>query len=133
MSNIELKKAIHNAKGFNHQNLRYAEKFYTKYKKIFPQVVGELKIADNIITAAKKEMPSNISTSCGISGINGENQVHFLLADTPDEFKDNILKLIHDEKLREKIGSEARIFVENNYSWKTSMTKLDDIISNLIT
>jgi len=40
--NIELKKAIPNAKGFNHQNLRYAEKFYTKYKKIFPQVVGEL-------------------------------------------------------------------------------------------
>jgi len=52
--NIELKKAIPNAKGFNHQNLRYAEKFYTKYKKIFPQVVGDLKITDNIIMAAKK-------------------------------------------------------------------------------
>ena len=39
---VELKKAIPNAKGFNHQNLRYAEKFYTLYKKIFPQVVGEL-------------------------------------------------------------------------------------------
>lgn len=38
----ELKKAIPNAKGLNHQNLRYAEKFYTLYKKIFPQVVGEL-------------------------------------------------------------------------------------------
>ena len=37
-----LKKAIPNAKGLNHQNLRYAEKFYTMYKKIFPQVVGEL-------------------------------------------------------------------------------------------
>ena len=39
---VELKKAIPNAKGLNHQNLRYAEKFYTLYKKIFPQVVGEL-------------------------------------------------------------------------------------------
>ena len=39
---IELKKAIPNCKGLNHQNLRYAEKFYTLYKKIFPQVVGEL-------------------------------------------------------------------------------------------
>ena len=39
---IELKKAIPNGKGLNHQNLRYAEKFYTTYKKIFPQVVGEL-------------------------------------------------------------------------------------------
>ena len=39
---LELKKAIPNCKGLNHQNLRYAEKFYTMYKKIFPQVVGEL-------------------------------------------------------------------------------------------
>ena len=38
----ELKKAIPNGKGLNHQNLRYAEKFYTLYKGNFPQVVGEL-------------------------------------------------------------------------------------------
>lgn len=41
---IELKKEIPNAKGLNHQNLRYAEKFYNMYKKFFPQVVGELMI-----------------------------------------------------------------------------------------
>lgn len=39
---IEFKKALPSAKGLNHQNLRYAEKFYTMYKNIFPQVVGEL-------------------------------------------------------------------------------------------
>ena len=39
---LEFKKAIPNAKGLSHQNLRYTEKFYTMYKNIFPQVVGEL-------------------------------------------------------------------------------------------
>ena len=39
---LELKKTIPNAKGLYHQNLRYAEKFYTMYKKIFPQVEGKL-------------------------------------------------------------------------------------------
>ena len=39
---IELKRELPNCKGLNHQSLRYAEKFYTMYKKIFPQVVGEL-------------------------------------------------------------------------------------------
>ena len=39
---IELRKKIPNGKGLNHQNLRYAEKFYMLYKKFFPQVVGEL-------------------------------------------------------------------------------------------
>ena len=38
----ELKKKIPNAKGFAPQNLRYAEKFYTMYKEIFLQLVGEL-------------------------------------------------------------------------------------------
>ena len=38
---LQLKKEIPNCKGLNHQNLRYTEKFYTMYKKIFPQVVGE--------------------------------------------------------------------------------------------
>ena len=39
---IEFKKVLPNVKGLNHQNLRYAEKFYTLYKDIFPQLVGEL-------------------------------------------------------------------------------------------
>ena len=39
---LELKKAIPNCKGLNHQSLRYAERFYTLYKKIFPQVVEQL-------------------------------------------------------------------------------------------
>ncbi|HIJ15958.1 MAG TPA: glycosyltransferase [Methanosphaera sp.] len=107
-------------------------KYLTKGSIFVTPMISGTGIKNKILEAMSMELPV-ISTSCGISGINGENQVHFLLADTPDEFKDNILKLIHDEKLREKIGSEARIFVENNYSWKTSMTKLDDIISNLIT
>lgn len=38
----ELRKNLPNVKGFAPQNLRYAEKFYTLYKEIFPQVVGEL-------------------------------------------------------------------------------------------
>lgn len=107
-------------------------KYLTKGSIFVTPMISGTGIKNKILEAMSMELPV-ISTSCGISGINGENHVHFLLADTPDEFKDNILKLIHDEKLREKIGSEARIFVENNYSWKTSMTKLDDIISNLIT
>ena len=42
LKSIEFKKALHNVKGLNHQNIRYAEKFYTLHKDIFPQLVGEL-------------------------------------------------------------------------------------------
>ena len=50
MVEIEMKKVIPNGKGLNHQNLRYAEKFYALYKKIFPQVVGELSLSRGGIT-----------------------------------------------------------------------------------
>ena len=42
LKSIEFKKALPNVKGLNHQNLRYAEKFYTMYKKIFQQVVEQM-------------------------------------------------------------------------------------------
>lgn len=107
-------------------------KYLTRGSIFITPMISGTGIKNKILEAMSMELPV-ISTSCGISGINGENMVHFLLADSPEEFKDKIIKLIHDEKLREKIGTDARIFVENNYSWKTSMTKLDDIIGDLIT
>lgn len=107
-------------------------KYLTRGSIFITPMISGTGIKNKILEAMSMELPV-ISTSCGISGINGENMIHFLLADSPEEFKDKIIKLIHDEKLREKIGTDARIFVENNYSWKTSMTKLDDIIGDLIT
>lgn len=39
---LELQKSLPNVKGLSHINIRYAERFYTMYKKIFPQLVEQL-------------------------------------------------------------------------------------------
>ena len=88
-------------------------------------------IKNKILEAMSMELPV-VSTSIGISGINAENGVEYILADTTEEFKEAIVKLSSDKDLRDKIGKNARIFVENNYSWETSMDRLESIIIKLI-
>ncbi|MEE3419153.1 MAG: glycosyltransferase, partial [Methanosphaera sp.] len=89
-------------------------------------------IKNKILEAMSMELPV-VSTSIGISGINSDNHIHYLLADTPEEFKNRIIQLISNKTLREDIGKNARSFVEKNYSWKLSMKKFDEIINKIIT
>ena len=89
-------------------------------------------IKNKILEAMSMELPV-VSTSIGISGINSDNYIHYLLADTPEEFKNRIIQLISNKTLRENIGKNARSFVEKNYSWKLSMKKFDEIINKIIT
>ena len=74
-----------------------------------------------------------VSTSTGISGISAEDNVEFLLADSDEDFADRIISLVDDKSLRENIGDNARVFVENNYSWSNSMDKIEEIIDRIIT
>jgi len=98
---------------------------------ITPMISGT-GIKNKILEAMSMELPV-VSTSIGISGIESENNIHFLLADNPDDFKKCIIRLIDDKSLRNKIGNNARLFVDKNYSWEKSMQKFDEIISKLFT
>ena len=89
-------------------------------------------IKNKILEAMSMEL-AVVSTSIGISGIDSDNNIHYLLADTPEAFKQKIIQLFHDKKLRDDLGISARLFVEKNYSWKVSMQKFDEIIHKLIT
>ena len=106
--------------------------YLTKGSIFITPMVSGTGIKNKILEAMSMEL-AVVSTSIGISGIKAANNIHYLLADTPEDFKKKIIKLISDKKLREDMGSNARLFVEKNYSWKVSMQKFDDIINKLIT
>ena len=91
-----------------------------------------LEIKNKILEAMSMGLPV-VSTKVGISGIKATDKVNFLLADNSNEFKNNVLKLVKDERLRENIGNNARVFVEENYSWDNSMKKMDEIIKRILT
>lgn len=106
-------------------------KYLAKGSIFITPMISGTGIKNKILEAMSMELPV-VSTSIGISGIDSTDQVHYLRADTPGEFKNNVVKLINDKQLRKKIGLDARLFVEKNYSWKTSMTRFDEIINGLI-
>jgi polysaccharide biosynthesis protein PslH len=48
-----------------------------------------------------------VSTTVGAQGIKGKHGHHLLIADSPDEFAEQLLKCIFDKSLRESISSNA--------------------------
>ena len=83
---------------------------------ITPMISGT-GIKNKILEAMSMKL-AVVSTSTGISGIEAEDSINYLLADDEERFKDCIIKLVHDEKLRKRLGDNARSLVEDKYSWK---------------
>lgn len=60
-----------------------------------------------------------VSTSVGCEGIDVTDGENIMIADKPEQFAENILLLLEQPILREKLSRNARLLVEKNYSWKT--------------
>ena len=60
-----------------------------------------------------------VSTSIGAEGLPVKDGEHLLLADKPESFAENTLRLIGNASQRAQIGRSARRLVEENYSWST--------------
>ena len=84
-------------------------------------------IKNKILEAMSMQLPV-ITTSKGISGINAKTNEEFLLADTPEKFKDNIIHLLENPEEIFQIGEKARKLVERKYSWQNSTKKIEEII-----
>jgi glycosyltransferase involved in cell wall biosynthesis len=57
-----------------------------------------------------------ISTSLGAEGINYQHGKNILIADSPGEFYQNILRSVTDKRFCEHIGEQARRLVEKEYN-----------------
>lgn len=60
---------------------------------------------------------SIVSTTAGVEGIRVEHDRHLLIADSPADFVDSIIKLINNPHLRRKLGSAARERACSRYHW----------------
>ncbi|MBU2636692.1 MAG: glycosyltransferase [Bacteroidetes bacterium] len=73
-----------------------------------------------------------VTTTIGAEGINGENGIHFLIADAPSEFAAVCKELLNNQDLRTQIGSNARELIRQKYTWNTLSQKLYSIIDQVI-
>jgi len=58
-----------------------------------------------------------VSTTVGCSGINVTPGEDILIADTPEEFANQVFRLIADPDLRKRVEEKARELIESEYSW----------------
>jgi polysaccharide biosynthesis protein PslH len=69
-----------------------------------------------------------VSTSLGCEGIDAVSGEHLLVADSPREFADAILRLLEDPGLAEALGRRGRALVEAEYAWHSLAGRLEDVL-----
>lgn len=74
-----------------------------------------------------------VSTSKGAEGLIVQDGKHLLIADQPERFAANVIKVMCEQELRESLSLNALRLVEENYDWKMVIPKflvlLDKVIS----
>jgi sugar transferase (PEP-CTERM/EpsH1 system associated) len=80
--------------------------------------------------AMKKSL---VTTTLGIEGINLAHEESALLADTPEDFAREVLRLFHDRHLRERLADNAHGIVHRTYGWKAIGLQLHQIIESVAT
>ncbi|HQT91898.1 MAG TPA: glycosyltransferase, partial [Candidatus Kryptobacter bacterium] len=65
-----------------------------------------------------------VSTSVGAEGIDVVNGKHLLIADAPDDFVAQIVRLSSSPELRRELGANARKLVSEKYTWDSVGDKL---------
>ncbi len=71
-----------------------------------------------------------VATSLGAEGFPVTHGRELLLADTPGDFAQAVLRLLEDPEQRNQLGRSARRFVEATYGWDTLVPKLEALYDN---
>jgi glycosyltransferase involved in cell wall biosynthesis len=72
-----------------------------------------------------------VSTSLGAEGIDVKHEEHLLLADTPELFSKEVLRLLDDSALQARLGAAARGLAETRYSWRAAVGNLQEFYEEL--
>jgi glycosyltransferase involved in cell wall biosynthesis len=74
-----------------------------------------------------------VSTSKGAEGLEVTHGENILLADTPAEFADAVLRLLEDDRaLRARLATNGRRLVESQYGWEGIGEKLDQLLREVV-
>jgi len=59
-----------------------------------------------------------VSTAIGAEGITFDDGQNMLIADTPEEFADAVISVLHNQELANQLSVNGRRSVESNYDWR---------------
>jgi glycosyltransferase involved in cell wall biosynthesis len=72
-----------------------------------------------------------VTTSIGAEGIDGKNGEHYILADSPDEFRAQIERFINDPSSAVTIGANAETLIDSKYRWNSIGEKFISLVAHV--
>ena len=70
-----------------------------------------------------------VTTPLGAEGIDGQGDVHFLIADTPDHFAQRVEELVGDPQKYQALASAASQLIDDEYRWEAKNRPLVDLLA----
>ena len=83
-----------------------------------------------ILEAFARAMPV-VTTTIGLEGIDAQPGQDVLVADTPSDFANCVLRLMQDKSLQAMLSSNGRQLVESRYDWQVVLGELDKTYERL--
>jgi len=83
-----------------------------------------------ILAAMASGLPV-ISSKTGVEGLNLTDEQHVLIANTPEEFAKQTVRILKDEKLYEKIRKNSYELAKKEYSWEFIAKKLEIVYQQI--
>jgi sugar transferase (PEP-CTERM/EpsH1 system associated) len=86
-------------------------------------------LQNKILQAMAMEIPCVISTMAN-NALGATPELEVLIADSPEDFKIQINRLLNDEELYQTIKVNARNFILKNFNWTENIEKINLLLAN---
>lgn len=73
-----------------------------------------------------------VTTSVGAMGLEADTGTELIVADTPADFAEQVIRLLDNEDLRQTLAQTARTRVETNYSWEAIGDRLEHVYAQAV-
>jgi len=101
--------------------------FIAKHTIYIAPLVVSRGVLNKILNAMAIGIPV-VATKIANQGISAKNGKEILLADSAEEFAQQIIRVLQNKNLQKKLSSNARKFVKKNFNWKNEYKELDQVI-----
>ena len=103
---------------------------YSKSDVMIAPIFGPGGTRYKILEAMASSLPV-VTTEMGAEGLPVKHQEHILIANDQDMLIDQTIKLLKNEKLRNKISQNAKLLVQREFDWKKISSKLDKLYKSV--
>lgn len=105
-------------------------RLYYAQSKVFiaPMRIGT-GLQNKLLEAMSMQIPC-ITTSLSNNALHAGLNKEILIGNTADELADCICNLLKDSDLYDNLANNAFAFIKENYSWKSNIDKLNNLIIN---